>query len=99
MGRLAGPGYARKKAVMFNWFEFRKVLTGGARELAFQCRFTSLENGVLRLSMPSGHRHLADSFGNSLRDQIGLEKDELRIIIELVPAPKQQPKVSRSVRD
>ena len=67
---------------MFDWHAFRGVLTGGARQLALECEFVSLSNSWLRLQMPIEHEPLL-VFADSLRDQIGIEKSELRITIEM----------------
>lgn len=66
----------------FDWYSFRELLTGGAQQLALECEFVSLSKAWLRLQMPIEHEPLL-VFADSLRDQIGIEKSELRISIAI----------------
>lgn len=78
----SGVRGTRVSDIKFDWHEFRETLTGGARQLALDCEFVSLSGGWLRLKMPIDHRPLL-VFADSMREQIGLDKSELRIAIEL----------------
>ncbi len=66
----------------FDWYAFRETLTGGARQLALECELVSLSGAWLRLRMPIEHKPLL-VFADSFRDQVGIEKRELRITIEM----------------
>jgi hypothetical protein len=59
----------------FNFDIFRATLSGGAKHLAYRCKFVSIEERMLVLRTDPINKPLVAAFGKKLGEQIGLGSD------------------------